>query len=194
VTVLSPVVALSMTAAFALSIAQPAATTTPGETFHLSATASPAGAAEGSVTAKMVIRIDRYTPEHAITTMTDGLKYGGYPGFLKALREAPPAGSLAVAGRRWVIRWARQVPEGTERAITLVTDKPVFFIGSGLPDAKSTAGFEVAVVELRVDEKGAGMGTMAAAARVRPGGDTGVRIDNYAASPLALVVEPPPHK
>ena len=130
VTVLSSVAAVSMAAALAASIAQPTATATPAETFHVTATASPAGEAEGSVTLKMVIRIDRYTPEHDRTTMTDGLKYGGYPGFLKALRAAPAAGSLAVAGRRYVIRWARQVPQGADRTISLVTDKPVFFIGS----------------------------------------------------------------
>jgi hypothetical protein len=44
----------------------------------------------------------------------------------------------------------------------------------------------VAVLQLTLDTAGRGTGTMAAAARVKSGGDTGVRIDNYAEVPLTL--------
>src|SRR5438876_649561 len=81
-----------------------------------------AGAASGAVTVPITITIDRYTPEHARVTMTDALKHGGYPGFLRALRDAPPAGTLAVAGETFVIRWARQVPNETGRAISIITE------------------------------------------------------------------------
>ena len=40
---------------------------------------------------------------------------------------------------------------------------------------------------LDVDQIGLGTGSMAAAARVRPGGPTGVQIDDYAETPLKLV-------
>ena len=43
-------------------------------------------------------------------------------------------------------------------------------------------------MELVFDRAGKGVGTMAAAARVKPGGETGVRIDSYAEKPLALTV------
>jgi len=144
------------------------------------------GAATGAVTVPMIIQIDRYTPEHERTKMSDGLKYGGYPGFLKALREAPGVGSLEVAGEKFVIRWAREVPTATGRTLSFVTDSPVFFVGSGRRGAKPTAGYEVAVIQLTVDKAGKGQGTMAAAARVKPGGDTGVRLDSYADTPIAL--------
>ena len=68
-----------------------------------------------------------------------------------------------------------------------VTDKPVFFVGGGRADAKPRAGYESALIQLLVDEAGSGTGTMAAAARVKPGGETGVRIDNYAEEPLTLM-------
>jgi hypothetical protein len=143
-------------------------------------------AATGAITVPMVIQIDRYTPEFERTKMTDGLKYGGYPGFLKALRAAPAAGSLEVAGEKFVIRWARDVPGDNGRTLSFVTDSTVFFVGGGRKDAKSTAGYEVAVIQMTLDKTGHGEGTMAAAARVKPGGETGVRIDNYAETPITL--------
>jgi len=166
------------------AVAAPAAAP---ETFDVVATAMPnAAAATGGVTVPMMIRIDRYTPEHARTTVTDALKHGGYPGFLNALREAPKAGVLEAAGQTFVIRWAREVPTAAGRTLSFVTDTPVFFVGGGKRGAKPTAGYEVAVVQLTLDASGHGEGTMAAAARVKPGGETGVRIDSYAENPLKL--------
>ena len=159
------------------------------EIFDVVATATPKSGASGAITVPITIQIDRYTPEHARTTMTDGLKYNGYPGFLRALREAPPAGSLTVADETFVIRWARQIPSDTGRTISFITDKPVFFVGSRKKDAKPTAGYEVAVVQLTLDKAGRGTGTMAAAARIKPGGETGVRLDSYAETPLPLTAK-----
>jgi hypothetical protein len=138
----------------------------------------------------MTIRIDRYTSEHARAAMTDGLKYRGYPGFLAALRDSPVVGSIQVGSQTFPIRWARQQPSGSGRTITIVTDKPVYFIGLGKPGAKPTAGYEVAVAKLDVDASGAGAGIMAAAARVKPLDVTDVQIDDYAEVPLKLTVVP----
>jgi hypothetical protein len=158
----------------------------PAETFDLIATASAGPGAVGTLTVPIVVHIDRYTPAHARTTMTDALKYAGYPGFLNALREAPVAGSLTIGDQQWTIRWARQLPNESGRVISIVTDKPVAFVGGGKTDAKPRAGYEVAVAQFTIDRSGKGTGTMAAAARVKPGGETGVRIDDYAEKPVAL--------
>ena len=156
------------------------------ETFDLTATASAGPGAVGTLTVPMVLQIDRYTPAHARTTMTDALKHAGYSGFLNALREAPIAGSLTIGDQKWTVRWARQLPSASGRVISIVTDKPVAFVGGGKTDAKSRAGYEVAVAQFTIDASGKGTGTMAAAARVKPGGETGVRIDDYAEKPVTL--------
>ena len=156
------------------------------ETFDIIATVSPNGTVKGSVTANLTVTLDRYTPEHERTKMTDGLKYNGYPGFLNALRNAPQVGTLEVAGEKFAIRWAHQVASATGRTITLVTDQPVFFVGGGRKDAKPKGGYETSVTQLVLDKSGKGTGSMAAAARVKPGGETGVRIDNYADKPVQL--------
>jgi len=156
------------------------------ETFDLTATASAGPGAVGTLTVPMVVHLERYTPAHERTTITDALKHGGYPGFLKALREASNVGTLTIGDQSWTIRWARQLPNDAGRVISIVTDQPVAFIGGGKTDAKSRAGFEVAVAQFTVDRSGHGTGTMAAAARVKPGGETGVRIDDYAEKPVKI--------
>jgi hypothetical protein len=60
-------------------------------------------------------------------------------------------------------------------------------VGGGSTDAKPRAGYEVAVIQIDVDSVGLGKGTMTAAARVKPGGETGVQIDDYADNPIKLV-------
>lgn len=158
------------------------------ETFQITASVLPAANAGGAIIVPITVQIDRYTPEYARTKMTDGLKYGGYPGFLLALRETAAAGSLQVAGQSFAIRWAREEKAENGRRITLVTDQPVHFIGGGRRGAKPTAGYEVAVVLLNVDAAGRGDGTMAAAARVKPKDVTGVQVDDYAEKPITLTV------
>jgi hypothetical protein len=132
------------------------------------------------------IRIDRYTPERDRKVITDAMVHGGYPGFVKTLRMAPPVGAVEVGDVSVPLRWAREQPKGAGRAISLVTDRPLYFVGGGRADAKPRDGFELAVVQLDVDEFGLGTGTMAAAAKVKPDGKGGVVIEDYAEEPIKL--------
>jgi hypothetical protein len=183
--------AAGLTGASAVQV--PGSTSGP-ETFQVTGTLSGEGAVSGAVTIVMTLRLDQYTPERAKVTMTDALKYRGYPGFLLALREAPVIGSLDIADQKFLVRWASQDVTATGRTITIVTEKPVFFFGARKPDAKSTAGYEVAVMKIEVNEAGRGDGVMAAAARVKPNGSGGVIIDQYAETPLKLSVVRQPAK
>jgi hypothetical protein len=142
----------------------------------------------GAAAATIEIDIRRYTPEADRTAVEGALKTGGYPAFLTALRKAPDVGAVSFADRKWTIRWARERATGKySRQIVVVTDQPIFFVGGGRTDAKPREGFEVAVIEIEVDNVGLGKGTMTAAARVKPGGENGVRIEDYAEKPIRLV-------
>lgn len=132
------------------------------------------------------IHIDQYTSERDITTMEQALQSGGSDAFLQALRRAPVAGRFSVGEQSFTIRWARQRSSGHSRVISFVTDAPVYFVGGGVPGAKPRAGFDVAVIRLEMDDSGVGQGSMAAAARVKPGGDSGVEIQDYADAPITL--------
>jgi hypothetical protein len=144
--------------------------------------------ASGPITATIQISIRRYTPEADRTALESALQHGGYASFVTALRRTPDVGVVMAGDGQFTIRLARERATGKGRTITLVTDKPVFFVGGARADAKPRAGYETALIQLQVDAAGAGTGMMAAAARVKPGGEAGVRIDNYAEEPLALKV------
>ena len=155
------------------------------ETFVAKAETRTGDTAVGS--APITIQVDRYSKDTDVKAMEEALRTGGYPGFLTALRKAPTVGYVEAGARKFPVRWARQVPDGDGRTISVVTDTPIYFVGGGRPDAKPRAGYELAVLQLKMDSSGIGEGSLAAAARVKPGGETGVRIDNYADEPIKLV-------
>ena len=157
--------------------APPAASSGP-EVFTGTASAKNANA---SASGTLVVRLRRVTPEFDRKAVETALKEGGYPRFLTAIRNAPEVGQVTLAGGKpYAIRYARERAANGGRVLILVTDRPMYFIGGGRADAQKPAGFEVAVIELRLDAKGAGSGSMAAAARVRPDGDGGVLLDDFA--------------
>jgi hypothetical protein len=155
------------------------------ETFSANAhVKGPAGAAAATIQ----IHIERYTPDFDRNAVESALKHGGYPAFLSALRKAPDVGYIGLGDQKYAIRWARERSTPKGRTIAVVTEKPVFFVGGGAANPKAREGYHVAVIQLEVDDAGLGSGTMAAAARVRPGGDTGVQVDDYAEEPIKLTV------
>jgi hypothetical protein len=144
--------------------------------------------ASGAVSGTIEVVVSRYTPDFDRKTVEEALRLGGYPRFLPALRNAPQVGQLVLAGSApYVIRYAREKVEAGVRTITLVTDRPVFFVGSGRTESKPRAGYELAVLQFQVDATGKGHGTMAGAARVRPDGAGGVVLDDYAETPIELL-------
>ena len=143
--------------------------------------------AKASATAAMTIHVQRYTPDFDRKSVETGLKSAGYNGFLAALRKAPSVGFIEIGGEKHLIRYARERANPKGRDIVLVTEKPVFFIGGGAATPKARDVYQVAVIQLQVDDAGSGSGSLAAAARVRPGGDAGVQLDDYAEEPIKLV-------
>jgi hypothetical protein len=159
-------------------------TTGAPEIFNATATAKNAS---GAISGALEVRVTRYTPDFDRKTVEEALRLGGYPRFVTTLRNAPDVGQLVLGGGQpYTIRYARETVAADGRTIVLVTDRPVYFVGSGRADPKPRAGFEVAVVQIQVDGTGRASGTMAGAARVRPKGDGGVLLDDYADQPIAL--------
>jgi hypothetical protein len=120
--------------------------------------------------------------------VTDALRYGGYQNCLPALRAAPVIGTIALDKREVQLRYAREQPDGKGTRLTLVADRPLFFFAAD--PAKTRAGYELTVVDLRLDEKGVGSGTMAGAARVKPAPGGAVILDDFAEAPVELTVRP----
>jgi hypothetical protein len=143
--------------------------------------------ARGAVAATLEVRVNRYSPEFDRTSVEAALKQGGYPKFLTTLRSSPEVGQVMLGGGEpYAIRYARETVTDTGRTVVFVTDKPVFFVGGGRATSKPRAGYEIAILRIDLDGTGKGKGTMAAAARVRPGGDGAVLLDDYAEEPITL--------
>jgi hypothetical protein len=151
-------------------------------TANMQATSATGASAAATVT----IDIRRYTPDAERTAVAGALKSGGYPAFLAALRKAPEVGTVNLGTQKWPIRWAREQDTATGRTIVVVTDQPMFFLGGARINSKPRAGYEVGLIRMQLDAGGMGTGEMAAAARVKPGGETGVQVDDYADQPMTL--------
>ena len=142
---------------------------------------------EGAAATVVAMKVDRYSADADRDAVAKALADGGYAAFLAALRKAPVVGTVTFGGQTFDIRWARQQPIANGRMITLVTDKPIFFVGGGNVNAKPREGFDVALVKFKMDDGGVGFdGTMAAAANVKAGGETGVQVGDYADKPITL--------
>lgn len=167
----------------------PAAAQTPrnaGAPETFSANAQVASGA-GAIAATIQIQIQRYSPDFDRKAVESALKGGGYPAFLSALRKAPEVGSVGIGDQKFAIRYAREEKTDKGRTITVLTDKPMFFVGGGRTDAKPRAGYEVGAIQMMVDDVGLGSGSMAAAARIKPGPEgVGVQVDDYADAPIKL--------
>ena len=135
---------------------------------------------KGQATASTTIRIalQRYSSDGDREPVEKGLKFGGYPAFLAALRNARKVGTVATDKKIWTIRWASAKPTSGGRKIVLITDQPMYLLGGGATDAKPRAGYEIGVIQMEVDAAGNGTGSVAAAAKVKPGED-GVVVDDY---------------
>ena len=96
-------------------------------------------------------------------------------------------GTVTVGKEKYTIRWAEQLFGTNKCTISVVTDKPMFFVGGASVNAKPREGYELAVMQFDIDDAGMGLGTMAAAARIKPGGPNGFVIDDYADQPIKLV-------
>jgi len=183
--ILRSVVVLGAVTTVAVSAGQYKPSTVPVE---YSASVQAVGAL-GAVATTVQVHIDRFTAEKDRTTLVNALKTGGYAAFLPALKKAPVVGYLAVKDQKWDLRWAHQQVKDLGQAITVATDKPVYFAGGGAADAKPREGFDMAVIRLDVDTIGMGKGTFATAAKVKPNADaSGVEVDDYGGQPLQITM------
>ena len=136
------------------------------ETFTATATAKGAGGAAAS--APVTITIERKTPEAEATKLIEAFKAGGAAALRKALVGVPPTGSVKVgAGAAVPTRVTIERVTGAGRLLTILTDRPVLFVGAGLPGAKPKEGYDFAVIDIEVGAKGTGDGMFAPAARLK---------------------------
>jgi hypothetical protein len=164
-----------------------AATATSSQTGE-SYTATASIATEGGATASapITITVIRPTPEAEAAKLKAAFEHGGAAALRQALAGVEPAGSIRIAsGTPIPARIAIERPTDQGRLLTLVTDRPLLFLGAGLPDPKPREGFEFGIVDVIVSNTGGGEGTMSPAAKVTVRQGAFV-VDEYAGGVLRL--------
>jgi hypothetical protein len=134
----------------------------------------------------VTITFERKMSQSEADKFLAAFKTGGVAGLRKALVGVAPTGSIQLgSGAPTPTRLALERATDQGRLLTLVTDKPVLLLGAGLPDAKPREGYDLAVIDLVVDGKGNGSGTIAPAAKVTLNQGAFV-VQDYASEPLQL--------
>ena len=149
-----------------LAMASHASAQSGAETF--TATASVKGVGGATASAPVTIIVDRKMPSAESDALVKAFVTGGPAALRKALEGVPPTGSIAIgAGAATPTRIAVERATSAGRLLTIVTDKPVLFIGGAMPNAKPKEGYDFAVIDLQLDASGGGSGVMAPAAKVK---------------------------
>jgi hypothetical protein len=143
--------------------------------------------AETTITSTLTITVDRLMEPDNRMSVLDGLKYRGYQGFMDALRPMPVIGRVGNKSGHVDLRYAWETMADDGRRLVLVADKPFFFIARDT--SKPRGGYELTVVDLQLDDRNTGSGTMAPAARVKRAPDGGPILDDFATAPVQLTVE-----
>lgn len=155
------------------------------ETFTATASAKTAGGV--SVSAPVVITITRWTTDAERTTAVNALKSGGNAAAKKVLDAMPDAGTIQIGERKTPLKFARALPTGSGRVVTVVTSQPILYLGAGVPESKVKAGFDLAYAMFVVDAAGKGSaGDLAPAATLKIDANDALVVQDYGAEAVRL--------
>ena len=177
---------LGATALMGACLMMPASTygQSTGEVF--TATAVVKSADGKSASAPVTVTIDRKMSEKEAESLANAFKAGGAAALRKGLEGVPATGSVRIgAGSVTPTRFTIERPVGAGRLLTILTDRPLLFVGASAPGAKPREGYDFAVIDIEVDAQGNGSGTIAPAARLRLN-QTAFVVEDYGAEVVRL--------
>jgi hypothetical protein len=152
----------------------------------LTATAALTSAAGASASAPVTITIDRKMSQTEAESLVAAFKTGGAAALRKGLAAGAPTGTVRIgAGTATPTRFTLERATGDGRLLTILTDQPLLFVGAGLPGAKPKEGYDFAVLDIVMDGKGGGSGTIAPAAKLTLNKDAFV-VEDYGAEVVRL--------
>jgi hypothetical protein len=135
------------------------------ETFTATATVKTASGA--TATAPLTIAVDRKMSPTEADSLIAAFKTGGAAALRKALVGVAPTGSVRLGnGNPTPTRLTLERLTDKGRLLTIVTDQPIALLGAGLPGAKAKEGYDFGIIDIEVDAKGQGSGTLSPAAKV----------------------------
>ena len=119
-----------------------------------------------TASAPVSVVIDRLSTEAERTELMATMKKGGHAAAKTLLTGRPSLGTIQVGSQRTPIKYAFDRGLGSP-LITIVTAEPIAVAGSGLPEAKPKAGFDLGLALLVMSGAGPGQGELSPAAKIR---------------------------
>jgi len=152
----------------------------------ITATARVKGRGGVEASAPVTITINRFSTDKERDAILAALKDGGTAGVRKLLNTRDQIGSVQVGGVSTALKYIYARTTGGGRLITAVTEKPIAFVGGGVPGAPERAGFDLGLVMVEVMSSGAGHGELVPAAKVKANADGAIVTDDYSADVVQL--------
>jgi len=135
------------------------------ETFSAEASLKTAGGVKA--TAPVIVTIERFATDAEREALIAAVKQGGTSGARELLAKGDDLGMLTVGAHATPIKYAFARPSALGRVVTVVTARPIAFVGAGLPDAKPTAGYDLGLLLLQVVNGSPGHGELLPATKIR---------------------------
>jgi len=155
----------------------------------LNATAKLERAGGATLTAPVAITVKRKMSQFEMDKYVTAYRRGGETGLRNALVDIPTTGTVQLGNGKPTptrITFERKTEKG--RRLTIITDRPLLFLGASLPDAKPKTGYNFAVIDLVFDEKGAATGTIATAAWIKLDPQGAFVVQDYSGELITLTV------
>lgn len=129
------------------------------------------------------IVLNGYLTEAERDAAVAALKAGGTTGLQQALEKMKDLGTIEAKGITTPIKYAysRSMGPGAGRMVTLVTAKPILYIGGDAAGAKPKAGYDVAIALLILDPDEKGDGEINPAAKLKLDDQGAVVTEDYGA-------------
>lgn len=140
----------------------------------------------GQASVPVEIKIDRFTTDAERDAIVAVVKSNDAAKTVKTLEQQKDAGTITFGGRVTPIKYAYARATGDGRLVTLVTARPVLFVGGGLPDAKPKTGHDLAIALLMLDAKDTGTGEIALAANVKVTESGAIQTSDYGRETVRL--------
>ena len=110
----------------------------------LTATATVKSAAGAAASAPITITIDRKMSQTEADSVVAAFKTGGAAGLRKALAGGKPTGTVKIGAQTATpTRFTIERVTSDGRLLTILTDRPLLFLGASLPGAKAKEGYSL---------------------------------------------------
>jgi hypothetical protein len=144
------------------------------------------GATIGAGVANMTLTVNRFATDAERDALLAAVKQGGTAAARTLLRGKPDVGTLQLGSSPATIKYAYARSTAGGRLLTIVTADPIRLLGSGLPDAKPTAGYDLGLVLLDLAASGPGKGEVVPAAKVKVDAQGAIVTEDYSGETVQL--------